>query len=183
MSFFTDLCQRAAAANLPFLLIGGHAVIAYGYPRQTRDLDLLVHENDRRRWDELITSFGFKQYQVARVFHMYHPIDRTLPPVDLMLVNAQTFGKLSAGAIEKTVLDCTVRVPSLAHLIALKLHALSSGAEHRHELDMGDVITLVQLNHVDLASPEYGEIVDRYANPAVRAELIRRLAGSGSPGA
>lgn len=179
MTFFADLCQRAAAANLPFLLIGGNAVIAYGYPRQTQDFDLLVHENHRRRWDELITSLGYTQHQVARVFHMYNPINRGLPPVDLMLVNEQTFTKLSAQAVEIEVQDARARIPSLCHLIALKLHALSGGGEHRHGRDLMDVLELVRINRIDLATPQYQEILDRYAKPAIRAELAQHLAGPG----
>jgi predicted nucleotidyltransferase len=185
VSFFADLCQRAAAANLPFLLIGGHAVIAYGYARQTVDLDLMVRVNERRQWDELITASGYRLHQVTRAFHMYNPIDRSLPPLDLMMVDAGTFEKLSRGATDQRVQGSTVRVPALAHLIALKLHALRSGAEHRYEKDMGDVVILVQVNQVDLASPEYVGILDRYATAAIRTELLRRVArpGLGSPGA
>jgi hypothetical protein len=185
VSFFSDLTQRAASANLPFLLIGGNAVIAYGYPRVTRDLDLLVRESDRRKWDDLIRSFDFNEHQITRVFHMYNPLDRALPAVDLMVVDEGTFQKLFAGSLEHKVQEAFVRLPSLAHLIALKLHALKSGAEHRRELDFGDVTMLVQLNKIDLAAPEYRDILERYATDAIRTELFRRLelSGFGSAGA
>ena len=41
MHFIATLAGRAAEAGLPFLLIGGNAVIAYGYARQTADWDFL----------------------------------------------------------------------------------------------------------------------------------------------
>ena len=50
------IAARAAAEGLPFLAIGGNAVIAYGYPRMTRDLDLLAREDDRRARDTLSTG-------------------------------------------------------------------------------------------------------------------------------
>jgi predicted nucleotidyltransferase len=176
---FTEICQRASDAALPFLLIGGHAVVVYGFPRQTRDVDLLVCETDRRRWDELITPLGYGQHQISRAFHMYNPVDRTLPPIDLMLVNEATFSKLSAEAKEVETLGARIRVPSLRHLIALKLHALSSGAEHRLAKDLLDVLELVRQNAVNLATPEYQEIVERYANSNVRAKLAEHLPGIG----
>lgn len=183
MKIVATIAERAAAAGLPFLVIGGNAVIAYGYPRQTADLDLLVREPDRRAWDELIRPLGFHPHQLQRAFHMYNPTERGLPAVDLMVVDAATFEKLSTGSTEAIVHQASVRIPALSHLIALKLHALRSNQPHRRELDMGDVLTLVQLNKVDLAAPEYAEILERYASPALRDEIRLRLAGPQSPAA
>ena len=42
-------------------------------------------------------------------------------PVDLMLVDDATFGKLSADAAEIVLAEMPVRIPSLRHLIAMKL--------------------------------------------------------------
>ena len=183
MRIVAMLAQNAALKGLPFLIIGGNAVIAYGYPRMTSDVDLLVRDTDRRAWDELILPLGYRPHQIQRAFHMYTPLSREFPPVDLMLVDRATFEKLSADATETVLAGETVRLPSLRHLIALKLHALRSGQAHRKERDMGDVLQLVQLNQVDLASPDYAEIVARYATPALAAEIQFRLAGSQSPGA
>lgn len=183
VKILATIAERAAAANLPFLVIGGNAVIAHGYPRLTNDLDLLVCETDRRAWDEMMTSLGYVPHQIQRAFHMYNPVERGLPPVDLMLVDVGTFGKLATDP-KPCVLDETdVCIPKLSHLLALKLHALRQGPSHRFERDMSDVITLVEVNHVDLAVSEYAEILERYATPAVREEILRRLAGPESAGA
>jgi hypothetical protein len=183
VKILATIAARAAAEGLPFLVIGGNAVIAYGYPRMTRDLDLLVREDDRRAWDELITGLGYTQHQIMRAFHMYNPAERGQFPVDLMLVDAATFAKLTAEP-GRCVLDETeVGIPKLSHLLALKLHALRQGPSHRYERDLSDVLILMDVNEVDLAQPEYAEILNRYATPAVRTEILRRLAGPESPGA
>ena len=118
-----------------------------------------------------------------RAFHMYNPAERGQLPVDLMLVDAGTFAKLTADP-SRCVLDETeVAIPKLSHLLALKLHALRQGPSHRYERDLSDVIMLVQINEVDLAQPECTEILDRYATPAVRAEILRRLTRPESAGA
>jgi Uncharacterised nucleotidyltransferase len=183
MKIVATLAEKAAAAGLPFLVIGGNAVIAYGFPRQTVDVDLLVRQTDRQAWEGLIVPLGYRAHHLDRVFQMYNPIPHNLPPVDLMMVNEETFGKLSGRAQETVLGGTTVRIPSLAHLIALKLHALRHGGEHRRTRDFVDVIELVQLNRVDLASPEYAEILERYATPALVVEIQSRLAGPGSSGA
>ena len=48
---WVELCRLFAAHGVDYLLVGGQAVIAHGYPRLTRDLDLWVRptrENGRR---------------------------------------------------------------------------------------------------------------------------------------
>lgn len=176
------IAEKAAHAGLPFIVIGGNAVIAYGYPRTTVDVDLLVKDTDRRKWDELIIPLGYRQHHIHRVFHMYNPIPDGMPAVDFMLVNEHTFSKLSENTRETELGGATVRIPSLRNLIALKLHALRYGGEHRHTRDLLDIVELSQLNQVDLESPEYVEILVRYATPAIVAEIKLRFAGSGPSG-
>jgi hypothetical protein len=181
VKILATIAARAAAAGLPFLVIGGNAVIAYGYPRMTRDLDLLVREDDRHAWDALIVGLEYSPHQIARVFHMYNPGPQHLPPVDLMLVDAGTFSKLSDGAPVVTMEGATVQIPALPHLIALKLHALRQGAHHRHTRDFGDIVELALINNLNLATPEYAAILDRYADTATREKLARALPGSFGP--
>jgi predicted nucleotidyltransferase len=181
VKILATIAERAAAAGLPFLIIGGNAVIAYGYARMTRDLDLMVREQDRRMWDELMQSLDYSQYEVSRAFQMYNPGPAHLPPVDLMLVDAATMEKLANGAQTVDMEGTNVRIPSLVHLIALKLHALRQGDLHRHTRDFGDVVELVLINKVDLASAEYAAILERYADAATREKLSAALPGSFGP--
>jgi len=181
VKILATIAERAAAEGLPFLVIGGNAVIVYGYGRKTMDLDLLVREDDRRAWDTLITSLGYKPHQIARVFHMYNPIGGALPPVDLMLVDSGTFSKLSAAPHSGVLENQPVLVPSLPHLLALKLHALRHGHPDRQIRDFGDVVELVRLNKVNLASAEYQEILNRYADDTTRRKLAEALPGSFGP--
>ena len=48
MNIFEMLARESKARGLPFLIIGGHAVNAYGYSRFTKDLDILVQATDRK---------------------------------------------------------------------------------------------------------------------------------------
>jgi hypothetical protein len=55
-----DLCRLFAVHRVDFLLIGGQAVIAHGYPRLTKDMDLWVRPtaaNGARILDALV-EFG-----------------------------------------------------------------------------------------------------------------------------
>ena len=49
---------RAAERGLPFVLAGGHAVIAHGHPRNTFDIDLIIRRADRAPWEDLARRRG-----------------------------------------------------------------------------------------------------------------------------
>jgi hypothetical protein len=51
MNIFESLRKEASEAGLDWLVIGGHAAIAYGFARTTSDLDLLVRKTDRIQMD------------------------------------------------------------------------------------------------------------------------------------
>ena len=98
-----------------------------------------------------------------------------------MLVDAGTFSKIYAEPHQCVLEGVMVAVPALPHLIALKLHALRHGDEHRHTRDFGDVVELVRRNAVNLATAEYQEILYRYADQATRDKLAREVPGAFGP--
>ena len=171
------LAKNAAAEQMEFLVIGGNAVVAYGYPRRTVDVDLLVRENDRQKWHELILSLDYYPHHIQGAFLMFNPKGEDRTGIDLMLVNDRTFAKLLDKTAVVKLGGAEVRIPSLRNLIALKLHALRHGDPYRYSRDFVDVIELLQHNQVDLAAPDYVEILSRYATPAIVDEIRTRYAG------
>lgn len=154
-------------------------MIAHGYPRLTTDFDLLVNQRHRLRWDTLIRSLGYQLKHAHPVFHMYESALAEAPPVDLMIVENETFDALNRGTRQIAYGDYMLRVPSLAHLIALKAHAEKGGGEHRQGRDLNDIVQLALINELDLESPEYQAIFEKYAD----ARFKQRLAAlRGKPG-
>jgi hypothetical protein len=165
--------SRARELNLPFLVIGGHAVIAHGYPRFTKDLDLLVRRTDRDQWLDLLNRLGFELWQDGGVFLQFKTEQSEVWPVDLMLVNDQTFAKLSETSCEKSFAKTSARVPSVEHLLALKVHALKSVPEHRVLRDLDDVLRLVELHKIDVSAPGFRDIFVRYGNMEIYERIAR----------
>jgi hypothetical protein len=54
----TALLRGASERGLESLLIGGNALILLGYIRNTVDLDLLLPEEERSRWLDLMRDLG-----------------------------------------------------------------------------------------------------------------------------
>ncbi|MBI4025331.1 MAG: hypothetical protein HY360_10155 [Verrucomicrobia bacterium] len=101
--------------------------------------------------------------------------DPPLLPVDLMLVNRQTFTKLLAGQQRLAFGPSVLGVPQPLHLIALKLHALRNAARLRKGKDLPDILQLIEICQIDTASVEFKEIVQRYANAETRRLLQAHL--------
>src|SRR5579872_5218140 len=149
MGIIETLSQARVEPERSFLVIGGYAVNAHGYSRQTMDLDILVKKEQANFWKELVLSNGYAVYCERDNFLQFTPTAPELIPIDFMLVNEQTFSGMHAEAVEGQLGGVSVRHPSLRHLIALKLHVLKRELPHRELRDLYDVIQLVHVNQVD----------------------------------
>jgi len=173
---FQTCVDAAAAAGLDFLVIGGHAVNAHGFIRTTTDFDFLLASRDLRAWREVLEDAGYRLVapeRPIRAFAQFEPREPGGLRVDLMLVDDTTFAKLVVGSEWLEVGHRRVRVIGALHLIALKLHALQ--APHRVEMgvDYLDIVQLVRLKQIDIASAEFEQMLNRYASPAIRERLQR----------
>lgn len=177
-----QICVDAAdAAGCDFLLIGGHAVNAHGFIRTTTDFDFLLASRDLLSWSEVLKKAGYQLVAPERpiqAFAQFQPRAAGGFRVDLMLVNDATFAKLLAGSEWHEFGHRRVRVIGALHLIALKLHALREAHRVEAGVDFLDVTQLIRLKHIDIASEEFQEILNRYATPTIRERLLRDLGQS-----
>ncbi|HTB70363.1 MAG TPA: hypothetical protein VK707_05235 [Solirubrobacteraceae bacterium] len=127
-----DLVGVITAANevgLPYVVIGGFAVIANQYVRGTEDVDLLIEDDrsfdealsrfferiDARRSGEPLPRGAIATAETMRVDSRFGRVDLLRaggPPVD--------FASVSAAAIQLTYHGEPARVASLASLVAFK---------------------------------------------------------------
>jgi hypothetical protein len=152
------IAASAADRNLPFLLAGGHAVIAHGHVRNTFDLDLIIPRDDRDNWISLAAAIGYSLYREGPTFLQFNPADSKVLPLDLMLVSQDTFGKMAAEAVPAPVGSGGAKVVSLRHLLALKCHAIKHGHSGRIVKDADDVLGLALANRLDLNDPEIRDL-------------------------
>jgi hypothetical protein len=140
-----DLLNRIQSrCGVNLLLIGGWALLAHGYVRQTVDVDCMgAVENDALIGEELRKA-GFECFDEMTAFRRFrHKIDPFLV-LDVMRVNAETFAKMWEKSLPFSAEGIELRVPALPHLLALKLHAAKN--QHRTSKDMEDVVQLLSCN-------------------------------------
>ncbi|MCX6913791.1 MAG: hypothetical protein NT167_12195 [Verrucomicrobia bacterium] len=176
MSVFQTISQKAGEAGLPFLIIGGYAVMAHGFVRATDDIDLLVQGGRRDQWRRLLEGQGMKMYREAPAFIQFDPPPDGGLPVDLMLVGEEIFEQMRADAEPASVGGVPFGVVSLLHLIALKCHAIQHGKPLRRLKDTEDLIQLIGINHLDLNEPELRATILKHGNQELYEKLQRACA-------
>jgi predicted nucleotidyltransferase len=175
VSFLATIDQEATARKLRYLVIGGLAVNFYGYSRDTSDLDFFISLNDRGEWMNLLTQFGYEDFNDGGNFIQYQTPDKNAWPVDLMLVQEKTFAPILEACVEADIFDVKTRVPSLEHLIALKLHALKNTRMQRFLKDYLDVEYLMRINRLDVKSKTIRELFEKYGTPDLYEKVSRSL--------
>lgn len=173
------ITQKASKLGLKFLVIGGHAVGAHGYVRHTGDLDLLVQGAKRAQWKELLISCQYIMVHEHPVFMQFKYKEIAGFPVDLMFVEDSTFEGLWKESVEVKIAGISGRVPSVNHLIALKLHALKEGRIHRRDKDKGDIIGLVKAAGIKVSSQEFRQLCEKYGSielyESIKKEIQERV--------
>ena len=176
MKFFETLDKETRKRNLRFLVIGGLAVTLHGYSRDTADLDLLISAPQREPWLGLFSELGYAVYKDAGVFIQLSPPKQGAWPVDLMLVQEGTFATMFAAGHEEDLYGTRSRIPSLEHLIALKLHALKNGRFERFLKDFLDTENLIRISRLDIKSENMRQLFTRYGTMELYDKISSTLA-------
>jgi hypothetical protein len=144
-----DLQRFFEAKQLRWALIGGVALAAYGLPRTTLDLDLVV---EHRAQDELVSFLeeqGFETLHRSRGYSNHLHPDSARGRVDFLYVRGSTADRLFAeGESKPGPRGLTVPVPKPEHLIALKVQAIKNDPARSFQ-DLADIRYLVSLPGVD----------------------------------
>lgn len=165
--------RAALKRGLPFLLIGGHAVIGHGHIRTTFDLDLVIPKDSLEHWHAFVLAMGFTVHREGPAFVQYNPPDSTTLPLDLMMVNSETYREFCEASRPAPVAEAEVKMVCLKHLLALKSHAIRHGDPGRVETDIDDVVGLVRINRIDVSEPEWKGLFTKYGPPRLYEKLLR----------
>lgn len=174
MTELEQIQQKSGELGLEFLLIGGLAVIEHGFARLTTDIDLVVRSIFKDAWKNCLAGLDYRVVNERDNFQQYERPGLASWPLDLMLVNDPTYEGLAAASLHVQVMGAHIRMVSLNHLLALKLHVLKQGKIHRFLDDFNDVVELVRANKMDLQSEELRALFLKYGNDELY-DKVRRL--------
>jgi predicted nucleotidyltransferase len=175
MSLFEQLNREATKRDLRFLVIGGHAVIEHGFQRGTDDADILICRSDVVQWCEVAKNLGYQMLRDGGTFMQFESREAQQWNLDLMVVPEQTFNGLLAAAKAARLEGAAVAVPSLEHLLALKVHALKHGRGLRVLKDMTDVAQLLIVNRIDPKSDWLRALFEKHGDMGIYERVIQLL--------
>ena len=157
-----SVLRAATERGLPRLLIGANALLLLGYVRNTIDLDLLVPEQSRSHWLDLLQDLGYRLFHGTASFAQFESPNKAALPIDLMFVEQETWEKLLEGATETQLGSERVQLPRPEYLVALKLHAAASPTRSKPELDWEDIRQIVRICRLDPAEESFRALILRY---------------------
>jgi hypothetical protein len=94
--------------------------------------------------------------------------------LDFMFVEKDTLYKIVKAAKTVNMDRQKFLVPSVQHLIALKLHAIKCNPKTRAFKDLLDIIELIKANKVDIKSADFKELCLKYGS----GELYDKITGA-----
>ncbi len=169
------LMEISATQRISLFLIGGYALQAYGVVRQTLDVDALVCDVHAMTLDAAMSQAGYKAVARSEIFTRYRHPSMLLPDVDILYVSSDTASTIADQARECTLGEVICLVPSLPHLLSMKLHAITSNPE-REARDVADIIELLRANPESIGKAELHRLCTRYASESVW-ERVRSSCG------
>jgi predicted nucleotidyltransferase len=126
----TAVLEALDAHGIDYALVGALAVAVWGAPRATKDIDLLVREDDLARAVDAVSALGFTlpglpfRFKDGTLLQRINKVDaqRNLMTLDIMVVN-ENLEPAWASRTRLPFADGQVSVISRDALIAMKANA------------------------------------------------------------
>ena len=143
--------KALSGADVPFAVIGATALAVRGFPRMTRDLDVVVVVEDAFAALDALEAAGFRSIAPVRRAEepeaMYVLEDGRGGDVDLLVAAGEPESTVVAEATRTKVFGVQVPVATLEHLVLMYLYS----NQPRH---LGDLARIVTESEVDLGEVE-----------------------------
>lgn len=151
----------------PYALVGGLALLAWGAPRATFDVDLLAPRRIRDDLVGFLEGHCFTTLNVQPGFSNHQHPDSALGRVDVVYVSGTTAEAVFAGCSRKAIgAGVEAPVPRPEHLVAMKAQAFAKDQTRYSDLaDLQFLLALPGLDHGEarhyLESAGLGEYYER----------------------
>jgi hypothetical protein len=133
-----------------FAVVGGLALLAYGAPRATFDVDLLAPRTARDDLVAFLAGHGFAALGVLPGFSNHQHSDPALGRLDVVYVSGTTADAVFAGCAEREIAPgLAVPVPRPEHVAAMTVQAFAS--DRTLYSDLSDLQFLLSLPELDQA--------------------------------
>ena len=135
----------------PYALVGGLALLAYGAPRATFDVDLLARRGAQDDLVAFLAALDFTTLSIQPGFSNHQHSDLALGRVDVIYVSGTTADAVFAGCTRKAITAAVqAPVPRPEHLVAMKAQAFAKdGTRYSDLADLQFLLSLPGLDAVE----------------------------------
>ena len=165
----SDLIKKEGVSCI---LIGGFAVNYYRVARQTADVDFLITKEGFEKIFGYLQRAGYKKRSEQENFTQLKSAKLSLMDVDFMFVDQETLAKVLKESHKIKIVKQGFFVPSLDHLIALKLHSIKHNPKIRLTRDLPDIINLIRINEVDIKNSRFKELCLKYGPEEIYQRIL-----------
>ena len=169
---FHLVAKASKKADVPCVLIGGFAINFYKVTRNTLGIDFLITKKDFVKIKDALLAAGYAEEFVTDVAIRFSN-KKDIMDIDFMIVDGPTREKIIKDGKTAEVVGEKLIIPSLNHLIALKLHAIKNNQKNRIWKDLPDIIRLIQVNNVDCKNEAFKEICLTYGNNEIYQLILK----------
>jgi len=169
-----DLAKAIVVRNLHVLLIGGHALQAYGIVRQTLDIDWITPDEDRDALKEMMIEKDFTLLAQTENFLRFHHQKTGVMDIDVLLVDRKTFQVMYDAGTDYKHGTLQWRIPSPGHLIALKLHAIKNNPR-REARDVADILDLIRSSENKVSLEDLCQLCRKYGPEGIYQRIEKNL--------
>jgi hypothetical protein len=160
-SIFKFLSSLFARHEVKSVLVGGYALIVNKVQRMTFDVDFMITADDCSRIEPDIIKAGYSVFNRQKSFIQFKSEKQGLRDIDFLICDRQTLERLITHGKKAVIAGEPFIVPSLEHLIAMKLHSIA-GNRKREIKDFPDVVQLMIANAIDPEKNDIKEMFKKY---------------------
>ena len=174
-SVFHLISNLTQQEGVPCVLIGGFAVNYYRVTRSTADIDFLVTKEGLAKIAGQLERAGYAKARTDENFAQFESDQVSLIDIDFVFVDQETLEKIIKEGQRMIIAGQVFMVPSILHLIALKLHAVKGDPKNRLLKDFPDIVRLIKTNGIDHKDPEFRSLCLKYGSQDIYNRIDEAL--------
>ena len=169
--------QTLAKCGVPLLVTGPHAFHAHSSPDDAvfNDCECAIAADDETKLADYFTRNEWNIVYRTPFFAKFRLLSTGTPVIKVLFLDPTTFGQLLAGSFERAFGEITVRIPSLIHVIAMRLQSLKNEPNREIE-DLPDILTLLRANKGRWKADELDAVCKRFGPRGIYIRIAQRLA-------
>ena len=169
-----------AKCSAPLLLTGPHACLAHTSPEDVsyNECECAIDAGTEAQITEHFARNEWNIVYRTPFFAKFRLLSTGTPVIKVLFLDATTFGKLREDSFERVFGGCKMRVPSLIHVVAMKLQTIKNEPERETD-DLPEILSLLRGNQGRWHAKELDEVCKRFGPREIYLRIAQRLAATG----